>query len=113
MKKSNQPAPVPSSKPIREKIHNTQLLLDSGLLVVHIRPGKGWTEAGRRGMTVAFERADRSAIRVATSLCKAGDVFCKKLGTKQAIENFQKGLTVFLPVNRRRPVESLLEYFRG
>lgn len=54
---------------------------------------------GRRfkGVTIAFIRGG-STIEIATSVVHPSDVFTKKVGTKNAIERFNDGQTVVLPI---------------
>lgn len=97
-------------KTTKERIDNTGLLHDSGLRVIHIRPNRA---LGGKGMTIAFEPTDKPVVKISTSLCKFGDTFCKKLGTKQAVENFQSGSFIRVPVDRRfGVVSSIIAMFR-
>ena len=93
----------------KERINNTDLLKDSGLRVVHIRPGTFFDGSFRKGITIAFEPTDKPVVRIATSLCKFGDTFCKKLGTRQAVENFRSGATIRVPYSKRRGVINSLK----
>lgn len=54
---------------------------------------------GRRfkGVTIAFIRGGKT-IEIATSVVHPSDVFTKKVGTKNAIERFNDGRTVVLPI---------------
>lgn len=101
----------------REKIDNTQLLKESGLRVVHVRPRDKavYIRAGQqKGMTVAYEPVSgKAVVRISTSLCKRGDTFCKKLGTRQAIENFKKGQVIFVPVDKELGVVNSLRDMFG
>ena len=88
-----------------EKINNTQLLADTGLRVIHRVP----METHGRGMTIAFRPTTKPVVEISTAILKNGDTFSKKMGTKTAVENFQKGRTVFVPYNKDRGIIGTLK----
>lgn len=110
-----------AKRPAHEKIDNTKRLADSGLRVVHLPPRPGFDGIGFRnnnkGLTVAWRPNDNNGnrahavIEVATALCKRGDVFSRKLGTKQAIENYQAGKKCFVPLVDDDPVATIKSMF--
>lgn len=100
-----------------ERINNAERLKASGLRIVHILPRNNGNlyPRDRLGMTVAYRPVFRrpSVIEVSTALCRKGDVFSRKMGTKTAIENFQNGHTVFIPATNpgRDPVWTVRDTF--
>lgn len=96
----------PAKEPV-PRIDNTSLLHESGLRIIHFPPDMTRREgsAARKGFTVAYRPHDdksggKTVVEISTSLCKRGDTFSKKMGTKTAVENFLKGKTIFVPLNR-------------
>jgi hypothetical protein len=85
---------------MKEVINNTQVLADTGLRIVHFVP----TDRHEKGFTVAFRPTNKPVVEISTSICKNGDTFSKKMGTRTAIENFQKGRTILLPYNKLKGV---------
>lgn len=80
-----------------EPINNQRLVADFqaiGGRVFHLRP----TER-HRGVTFAYVRRN-SRIEFSTAVQHASDTFCKKNGTKVAIEHFNDKHTVTLPFPR-------------
>lgn len=112
-------------KPKFEKINNSERLAVSGVRIVHLLPDRLAMAAaaapeGRMhpsrgtGLTVAYRPSVRSpaVLEIATAICRAGDTFSRKMGTKLAIENFQSGRTVFVPaIPERGPVASIFDMF--
>jgi hypothetical protein len=87
---------IPTPKPKPEPIDNTQLVKDfrsMGGRILHCHPA-----FKRRGITFAFVQKG-SRIEVATAVQHRSDDFTKKIGTKVAIEHFNKGKTIFLPTS--------------
>lgn len=95
---------VPAPKPKPDPIDNTELVeafraLGGGIL--HLQP-----KYGRRGITIAFVAHKSSRIEFATAVQHRSDTFTKKQGTKNAIEHFNNGQTVFLPIQKHvEPVD--------
>lgn len=95
-------------------VNNTELVEQfraSGGHILHIRPKKPNKHRAypTRGMTAAFV-VKGARITLATSLAHPNDDFCKKDGTKTAIEHFLDGRVVTLPIPRdaaKRPVHWL------
>ncbi len=85
-----------SKKAAVAPIDNTVLVTDFRKLggqILHVPPqGKRV-----RGMTVAFIPKN-GRVEIATAIQHRNDNFTKKVGTKTAIEHFNAGKTVFLPV---------------
>lgn len=76
----------------RERINNTQLLADNPTLRV-----RHFHQVGNsRSMTVAY-REGHSTIEIATAVVNPVDCFCRKMGTKLAIEHFLAGKVVIIP----------------
>lgn len=101
-----------NAKVIPEPINNTKLVEDfraAGGRILHINPTK---RPGRKGrcMTIAFV-PHNGRVEVATSITHRNDCFTKKIGTKLAIEHFQAGKTVFLPINVKGCTQALAETF--
>jgi hypothetical protein len=101
MTKKVRPVPadlvIPAAKPKPDPIDNSELVSDfraAGGKLLHFRPD----ERGRtRGMTVAF--VIRSGhIELATAVQHRVDAFTRKLGTRTAIQHFQQGKTIALPL---------------
>lgn len=109
-------------RPPHEKIDNSERLTTSGLRIVHFLPeGLALNAVNQQrirntnvppaervekefraradGLTVAYKPSVRNpaVLEISTALCRKGDVFSRKMGTKLAIENFQAGRTVFVP----------------
>jgi len=84
---------------MKTNINNAQLLADSGLKVIHVHPFMG----DGQPITVAYRPQQHKGhtLEIATSVCSPNDVFCKKVGTKRAIENFLAGHTVRVPDRHR------------
>lgn len=84
--------------PKAEPIDNTALVeafRKKGGHILHLPPNK----RRQRGGTVAFLiRGNR--MELATALTHPNDTFARKFGTKTAIEHFEAGRTVFLPLSR-------------
>ena len=76
----------------KEQIDNTQLLKDTGLRIRHYNVNR----VGIRPMTVAY-REGSSTIEIATSIVHPLDKFCRKMGTKLAVEAFLAGKVTRLP----------------
>lgn len=77
------------------KIDNTQILADTGLRVIHFNR----IDFNDRSMTLAYKGTDR-LVEIATAVTHPNDRFCRKIGTKTAVEAFLAGKTVRLPVPR-------------
>jgi hypothetical protein len=104
--------PIPIQVPVIEKpapIDNTQIVENfrrEGGGLVHIRPGQAGGSS-TRGMTFAYKRKG-SRIEFSTSVQHRNDAFCKKIGTKLAIEHFLAGKTVTFPMKNTRKVAEFL-----
>lgn len=93
--------PVLVAKEPREVIDNSEIVnafRKIGGTVLHLAPmrrctGKSYT----RGMTAAFV-VKSGRIQIATSIQHRNDVFTRKLGTRTAIEHFNAGKTIDLPL---------------
>lgn len=80
-------------KPAKVRLDNTKRVEDfraSGGRIVHSIVGR------KRPMTFAVVRKG-PRLMVATSLCHPNDQFCKKMGTKTALDNYDAGRFIFLP----------------
>jgi len=84
-----------SGKTKADKIDNTQLLADTGLSIVHVN--NIGDDDKPRSMTIAYKGSDR-LVEIATSVTHPQDRFCRKIGTKLAVENFQAGKKVRIAV---------------
>lgn len=96
---------------VRERIDNTKLLADSGLRIVHVRPHEGRHFSG---MTVAYHTTDiprPKVVRISAAYCRKGDTFCKKNGTKLAIESYQRGCSIYIPTGGLSPVDAIKRTF--
>ncbi len=85
-------------KPRPEPINNTELVTRfraEGGQILHIRPDNG---TRLRGMTIAYKVKGRR-VETATACQHGADDFTKKVGTKIAIQHFDEGKTVILPIN--------------
>lgn len=81
----------------KEKINNTQLLKDTGLKIRHFHTGSDRFGYPRmRNLTIAFREGSHN-LEIATAVVHPADTFCKKIGTKLAVEAFQAGKTVHIP----------------
>lgn len=106
MTKKVRPVPanlvIPASKPKPDPINNSELVTGfraGGGKIFHLRPDDYRTIGGRprRGMTVAF--VIRSGhVELATAVQHRSDVFARKVGTRTAIQHFQQGKTISLPI---------------
>lgn len=76
----------------KERIDNTQLLKDTSLRIRHYN----LDTHGVRAMTVAF-REGSSTIEIATAIVHPKDKFCRKVGTKLAVESFVAGNVIKVP----------------
>ncbi len=86
--------PEPKVKPV--PIDNTDLVNAfrlKGGMIVHVNPTKY-----HRGVTFAFIAHKSSRVEVASAVQHRADVFTKKMGTKNAIEHFNQGKTMVLPL---------------
>lgn len=87
-------------KPEKVIINNTEEVLAfraEGGGIFHVRPRKLWaTGKWTRGFTVAY-KLKGSRIEVATALQHKADTFCKKVGTKVALQHFREGKVSVLP----------------
>lgn len=104
-----------AKRPPAQRINNTTLLAASGLRVVHFLPQRLNTATGRgEGLTVAYRPVVKrpTVIEISTTVCRKGDTFSRKMGTRGAVENFQAGRTVFVPtMGDVGPVQSLRDMF--
>ena len=83
----------------KERIDNTQLLKDSGCRVRHIRKNDDMDNPGStstRDVTIAYKDGG-SVLEIATAVVHPNDKFCRKVGTKLAVESFLSGKTVRVP----------------
>ena len=72
----------------RVRIDNTELLASTGLRVVHVN----------NRVTVAYRVLGSRTMEIATAVCHEKDVFSRRVGTKQAVENFQAGKKIIVPM---------------
>ena len=97
------PVPIARVKAPRGVIDNTKIVEDfrlRGGRILHVHDPLG------RGMTLAFiPRSGR--VEVATSVQHRNDSFTKKIGTKTAIEHFDAGKTVNLPIISKKVTKTL------
>jgi hypothetical protein len=96
-----------TTTPKKPKINNTDLLANSGLRIVHCH------YEGARAVTIAYERINRSHLKISTAVCHKADTFSKKMGTQTAIKNFQKGNTIVVPADRDMPATVQLRQMFG
>jgi hypothetical protein len=85
-----------TTKTPKEKIDNTQLLKDTGLRVRHFNGSDRFGLPRTRNMTIAY-REGHTCIEIATAIVHPSDYFCRKVGTKLAVEAFQQGKTTIIP----------------
>lgn len=81
------------AKTPKVKVNNTERVeafRSDGGRIVHSIVGR------KRPMTFAVIKKGRRLF-VATSLCHPNDQFCKKMGTKTALDNYEAGHFVVLP----------------
>lgn len=86
--------PEPKVKPA--PIDNTGLVTEfrsRGGMIVHVLPTQY-----HRGVTFAFIAHKPSRVEMASAVQHRADVFTKKQGTKNAIEHFNAGKTIVLPL---------------
>lgn len=88
--------PVFTPRPKTPKINNTDLLKQTGLRIRHFHGTDRFGYPRMREMTVAYIEK-RGRLEIATAVVHSQDRFCRKMGTKQAIENFLAGKTVTVP----------------
>lgn len=100
--------PKPDNLPVRnvvEPINNTDIVeafrANGGRLFHALPKGK------RRGVTFAYI-VKKSRIEIATGVQHRHDPFTKKVGTKNAIEHFNAGKTINLPLGKDMHVTPLL-----
>lgn len=93
-----------SRRPRVEKINNEALLAETGLRVVHVE-----TFQGR--ITVAYRPPTSKVLEISTSLCRKGDNFSRKFGTRQAVQHFLAGKTIFIPRGNAQPVWVIQDLF--
>ena len=106
------PAPVaiPAPAPKPEPINNSKLVeafRAEGGEIYHLRPDN----ILGRGITFAYKQK-RNRIEIATAVQHGDDDFTKKIGTKTAIERFNAGRTIFLPLARGNHAVHFLRMFR-
>ena len=93
-----------------EKEYRTKLLeaaKANGIGIVHVHPS--WNNKG--GITIAFKKSSKfksgSMVDVAVATCSSQDTFSRKIGTTLALEKFNDGETVQLPLLQSWPDEDL------
>jgi len=99
--KEEKPAPIDNSELVKK-------FREEGGQIIHIRPHRYVSGRVSRGVTVAF-RVKKSRVEIATAVQHRDDDFTKKIGTKTAIEHFNAGKTIFLPIINDRNVARLLD----
>lgn len=77
---------------VAPRIDNTAALAASTASIVHINTGVS------RPITVAYERINKSHIKIATAVTHRHDTFTRKVGTKVALANFAAGKVIVLPL---------------
>lgn len=80
------------AKPVIDNTEAVKAFHAQGGRILHIRPLTGY-----RGMTFAFIRKG-GRIQFSTAVQHRNDTFTKKVGTQLALEHFNAGQTVFMPV---------------
>lgn len=83
-----------------EPIDNTELVdvfRAVGGQILHIPPRTFLNRPSTKGMTLAYIRKGQR-VELATAVTHRADQFCKKNGTKVAIEHFNTGRHVTIPV---------------
>lgn len=94
------PDRVIPAKVVKPVINNTELITRfraEGGGVFHVRPVKKGDERLSRGITVAYKVRGKR-IEFSTAVQHRADAFTKKIGTKIAIEHFDNGKTVTMPL---------------
>lgn len=94
----NAVAIIGDSRPVTEpkiKINNGPALAASGLGIVHVNHRDDGS--GDRSMTIAFKQTG-NLVEIATSIVHPQDTFNKKIGTSKAIEAFNAGKVIRLPI---------------
>jgi len=86
-----------AKKQPKAEFSNADLLADSGLSIAHFQRED---TPLLRDMTVAYDCQYDNIITMATAVCHRKDTFCKKFGTRTAIENFQAGEVIRMPRDR-------------
>ena len=93
-----------------EKEYRAELLEAArarGIGIVHIHPD--WNNKG--GITIAFKKSSKyrsgSMVDVAVATCSNQDTFSRKIGTTLALEKFDEGETIQLPLLQSWPDEEL------
>lgn len=103
---------VVPEKPVKEHIDNTEAVTAhraNGGGLFHIRPRRLPSGKWTRGFTVAY-KVKGSRIEFATSVQHRADVFCKKVGTKVALQHFNDGKTVTMPFSAMERFSCYLAY---
>lgn len=99
-------------KPVKEHIDNTESVTAhraNGGGLFHVRPRRRGDGTWTRGFSVAY-KLKGGRIEFATSVQHRADVFCKKVGTKVALQHFNDGKTVTLPFRSMDFFSSYLAY---
>lgn len=99
-------------KPVKEHIDNTEAVAAhraNGGGLFHVRPRRRGNGNWARGFSVAY-KVKGSRIEFATSVQHRADVFCKKVGTKVALQHFNEGKTVTLPFKSLKSFSMYLEF---
>lgn len=87
---------LPNVKPEKVIINNTdavQAFGAEGGRILHVRPSDG-----KRGITFAYKRKG-GRVTFSTAVQHRHDDFTKKMGTKLALEHFNDGKVVSLPID--------------
>lgn len=99
-------------KPAKVHIDNTEAVTAhraNGGGLFHVRPRRRGDGKWTRGFTVAY-KVKGGRIEFATSVQHRADVFCKKVGTKVALQHFNEGKTVTMPFSAMKRFSWYLEY---
>jgi hypothetical protein len=91
---------IPVAKPKPEPIDNTALVeafRAEGGRILHIPSERSHGGRVYRGLTAAF-KIKSGRIEIATGVQHRNDEFTKKVGTRTAIEHFNAGKTIHLPL---------------
>ena len=80
-----------------------EAIWEDGAHIVHIRrPDENWYSAPTGGATVVWRRVSEFAsgkmIEVSVSFCSKKDIFCRRVGSYNAIKNYLDGQNILLPI---------------
>ena len=110
----NRGTQAPPATPRPEPINNTELVAEfrrNGGNILHVRPNRVFDSERNRvivtkGVTIAFKKKGNRIV-IASALQHTSDCFSKKIGTMLAIEHFEAGKVVSLPLRSTWPTQTL------